>query len=290
MLEEETIYLNKSPIRLVSSYIFQAISKVLIRSNAFRELEVEGIEISRLTVRLPFLNPVFDGYRIVQMSDLHYGSWLNRERLESVISLVNHQSPDLIAITGDLISSVNANLIHELINPLSNLHAYDGVLAIRGNHDCWVKTELFHESMKKSYICELNNKIFTITRRGSTLYIVGIDDAYYHLDRLQDILPSLPSRSAIVLLSHEPDLADLSSSTGRFGLQLSGHTHGGQIVIPGIGAPWLPRLGRKYPSGLYQVNGMTLYTNRGVGTSSLYFRYHCPPEITEITLRASISA
>ncbi|OQY86641.1 MAG: serine/threonine protein phosphatase, partial [Anaerolineae bacterium UTCFX3] len=83
-----------------------------------------------------------------------------------------------------------------------------------------------------------------------------------------------------ILLAHEPDFADVSAATGRFGLQISGHTHGGQVDIPLIGPPILPEMGKKYPSGLYNVNGMLLYTNRGVGVTTVNARFNCRPEIT----------
>jgi predicted MPP superfamily phosphohydrolase len=90
-----------------------------------------------------------------------------------------------------------------------------------------------------------------------------------------------------VLLLHEPDLADFVSRDGRVSLQLSGHTHGGQVRLPGIGAFILPYLGRKYDYGLYRVNQMWLYTNGGIGTISIPVRYNCPPEITEIILTSA---
>jgi predicted MPP superfamily phosphohydrolase len=98
--------------------------------------------------------------------------------------------------------------------------------------------------------------------------------------RLEDVTARLGDNSAAILLAHEPDFADRSEATGKFDLQISGHTHGGQIVIPFYGPPVLPHLGRKYPSGLYKVGNMFQYTNRGVGMHSLAVRFNCPPEIT----------
>jgi predicted MPP superfamily phosphohydrolase len=98
------------------------------------------------------------------------------------------------------------------------------------------------------------------------------------------VLERLGEDRGAVLLAHEPDFADVSASTGYFDLQLSGHSHGGQIVFPLVGALFLPRYGRRYPRGLYRINGMVQYTNRGLGTSHLRFRINCPAEITQITL------
>ena len=98
--------------------------------------------------------------------------------------------------------------------------------------------------------------------------------------RLNDVIEELKDESAAILLAHEPDFADLSSKTGRFDLQLSGHSHGGQVVVPFYGPLVLPYLGQKYPSGLYQVGEMLQYTNRGVGMIEPAVRFNCPPEIT----------
>jgi uncharacterized protein len=104
---------------------------------------------------------------------------------------------------------------------------------------------------------------------------------------LDAVLDQLHDNSAAILLAHEPDFADLSAESNRFDLQVSGHSHGGQIVLPLYGPPILPHLGRKYPSGLYQVGNMLQYTNRGVGMARLPVRFNCPPEITIFTLKSS---
>jgi predicted MPP superfamily phosphohydrolase len=104
------------------------------------------------------------------------------------------------------------------------------------------------------------------------------------MDRLYLLMKSLPQDGAAILLAHEPDFADVAAATQRFDLQISGHSHGGQIVLPIIGPPMLPEFGRKYPSGLYNINNMLLYTNRGVGVTTVNARFNCRPEITIFTL------
>jgi predicted MPP superfamily phosphohydrolase len=101
---------------------------------------------------------------------------------------------------------------------------------------------------------------------------------------MDQVLKRLPEDGAAILLAHEPDFADISARTGRFDLQISGHTHGGQIRLPMIGFPYLPRFGRKYPRGLYKVGNMLQYTNRGVGMVHLPVRFNSRPEITLFTL------
>ena len=114
----------------------------------------------------------------------------------------------------------------------------------------------------------------------------GVDDVWSGIARLDVVLEKLPEDGAAILLAHEPDFADASAATGRFDLQISGHTHGGQVVVPFYGAPILPYLGQRYPAGLYQVGDMLQYTNRGVGMARIPIRINCPPEITLFTLES----
>jgi hypothetical protein len=129
-------------------------------------------------------------------------------------------------------------------------------------------------------VIELNNQVITIARGSDRLYFAGVDDIMEELDDLPAVLDRIPTGGSAILLAHEPDFADQSAACGRFDLQISGHTHGGQVNLPRFGPLVLPRLGRKYPSGYYRVNGMQLYTNRGLGTAELEIRYRCPAEIT----------
>jgi predicted MPP superfamily phosphohydrolase len=116
----------------------------------------------------------------------------------------------------------------------------------------------------------------------------GIDDVLEGRPDVGRTLEKIPPAEMTILLAHEPDFADEASLT-PVDLQLSGHSHGGQVWIPGIGAPWLPALARRYPRGLYKVRDLTLYTNIGLGTIRAPVRINCPPEITLITLRSKRS-
>ena len=116
------------------------------------------------------------------------------------------------------------------------------------------------------------------------LYIAGLDDLMVGKADLAAILHALPDGQKAILLAHEPDFADTSAQTSRFFLQLSGHAHGGQIIFPGRGPLYLPTHARKYPSGLYNIAGMQLYSNSGLGTAELQFRYHSRPEIAVFSL------
>jgi hypothetical protein len=117
------------------------------------------------------------------------------------------------------------------------------------------------------------------------LHLAGVDDVWESQDRLDLVLEALPDAGAAILLAHEPDFADVSAAAGRFDLQLSGHSHGGQVIFPLRGPLVLPRYARKYPIGLYQVGGMLQYTNRGLGMIPPRVRFNCRPEVTVFTLR-----
>jgi predicted MPP superfamily phosphohydrolase len=118
------------------------------------------------------------------------------------------------------------------------------------------------------------------------LTLVGLDDVWERKHDLRAALAGVPDDECKLLLVHEPDYAD-EAAHYPVDLQLSGHSHGGQINLPGYGRPVLPYLGQKYPAGLYQVGLMALYTNRGIGVISPPVRFNCPPEVTLLTLRAA---
>ena len=242
--------------------------------------------ITRLTLRLPNLHENFNGFRLVQISDIHLDGWMNRKRLEEFIDLVNDQQPDLVAITGDFISHPSAHHETELATALRQIRARFGSVAVLGNHDHWADAQMVRRALKASGVRDLSNRFITLECQGTQLHIAGVDDVVEQLDRLDLVLNSLPEKGSAILLAHEPDFANTSAASGRFDLQLSGHSHGGQVVLPLIGAPILPPLGRLYPSGLYQVGGMYQYTNRGLGMTGFHLRFNCHPEVTVITLES----
>jgi predicted MPP superfamily phosphohydrolase len=246
----------------------------------------ENIEVTNVSLTLPRLPPLFDGYRIVQISDIHMDDWMTFGRLRSIIELINDQNANLIAITGDFVTYSAKVNEEDLIAALSMLHASDGAVAVLGNHDHDVDPTLTRSLVRKSRVMEVGNGFRTLWRSNDALHLAGVDDLFARQARLHDVLKKLPEEGAAILLAHEPDFADVSAPTGRFDLQLSGHSHGGQVRLPFIGAPYLPPYARRYPCGLYEVDGMLLYTNRGLGMFPPHIRFLCRPEITVFTLRA----
>ena len=244
-------------------------------------------QVTRMTVRIPRLNSVFDGYRIVHISDIHLGQWLSPERLDGIVGMVNELKPDTVAITGDFVSFAVDQFVNDLSSGLRNLTPHDATLAVMGNHDHWLDVGKVRRSLAQAGIIELQNDVYTVKRENANLYFAGVDDVCVHEDRLDQVLEKLPSGDPAILLAHEPDFADVSAASGRFALQLSGHSHGGQIVLPLVGPPFRGSYSKKYPLGRYEVEDMILYTNRGLGANTVWLRINCPPEITLIMLGCS---
>jgi uncharacterized protein len=254
-----------------------------------RKVEPEEVEVVSVPLILPRLDGRFDGYRIAQISDLHADDWMTPGRVLSLVGLVNAEEPDLVLITGDFAtySRLRSKIRHvpDLVAPLKRLRTPDGSFAILGNHDHKTNAKVVRRVLAASGVAELCNTVVTVRRRGASLHLCGVDSALEGVSRPERVLERLPKEGAAILLAHEPDVADEVAATGRFDLQLSGHSHGGQLGLPLLRFPFLPRLSRKYPVGLYRVGKMFLYTNRGLGAHPR-FRFACRPEITVFTLRA----
>lgn len=251
----------------------------------YRYYPQDWFDVNHLRLDLPYLPTAFDGYRLTQISDLHLGTWLDREKLLAAIEQVNGTDPDLIAITGDFVTYYSDRFLIDLEDSLCRLRARDGILAILGNHDHWTEPTRIRACLNACGIHVLQNQVVALKRGEARLHIAGLDDVMVGKDDLDQVLSALPSEQVSILLAHEPDIADRTSSTGRFALQLSGHSHGGQINLPGLGSLYLPSYGKKYPAGLQQVNGMLLYTNSGLGTAEIQFRFNSRPEIAVFTLK-----
>lgn len=248
-----------------------------------QRFDPDQFEIVNLLVTIPGLDAVFSGYRLVQVSDIHLGNWITAERWQGIVELVNAQEPDVIALTGDFVSYVLDGVLDDLAAGLSRLQARDAILAVMGNHDHWMDVGRVRQVLVTSGVVELQNNVYTLRRGTAVLHIAGVDCITVKADDLATVISALPANGPAILLAHEPDFADTSAATGRFALQLSGHSHGGQVVLPKVG-PLRGPLFKRYPHGRYQVGQMVQYTNRGVGTNAIRLRYRCKPEITVITL------
>jgi len=250
-------------------------------------------ELVRIEISLSRLPPALDGFTIAQLSDFHYDPLFSITPIRRAIEIVNRLHPDLVVLTGDFVTLPIYALDRDqragkaaepCAKLLSGLNSRLGSIAVLGNHDVQTDPEFVTAALEDHGIRVLCNRSLPIEQAGSRFWLCGLDSANRapHMSRALD---GVPQTESVVLLIHEPDFANKASSH-PVDLQLSGHSHGGQIWLPGIGAPWLPRFARKYPRGRYNVSGLPLYTNIGLGTIRLPVRLNCTPEVTLITLRS----
>ena len=267
-------------------------------------LEPNSPKLVELTLPIKRLPAAWDGFRIAQLSDFHYDEDFSVVPLRKAVEVINTVKPDLIVLTGDFVTAPlfvsrrkkadefvsRRNKAADLIDPcaqlLTKLKARLGLYACLGNHDASTDADRIFNTLQSHNITVLRNHSVPFEKEGKRLWLAGVDDVINGSPDLDITLQKIPTDEAVVLLAHEPDYA---THVAKYSvdLQLSGHSHGGQVRIPFIGAPILPELGVKYSKGLYQVGKLALYTNVGIGTVNLPVRFDCPPEITLITLKSN---
>ena len=247
-------------------------------------VEPNWMDVTRVSIVIPDLPEELDGLRIVQFSDVHLGPYMHRPFLRWAVHTIMALSPDIIVFTGDMVSrDVDAN--PEDARVLAPLRAPLGVWGVLGNHDHWIDPEFAHRFIEQNTpIRVLRNESVSLPLNGSRLYLVGVDDAWVGADDPAEAFRGVPEDAVRLVLMHEPDAIEWLPITPRT-LQLSGHTHGGQVRLPLIGALLLPYLGRLYDLGLYRVRGGWLYVNRGLGVIAPPLRLNCRPEITLFLLQ-----
>jgi hypothetical protein len=245
--------------------------------------EADQPVVERVQISLTNLHPALEGFTIVLLADFHLYPFTQLELIRRTVALTNQLNPDLVVLLGDYVWR-DVEAIFELAPALTGLNARYGLFSILGNHDLWTDVEIIKTGLAEARLPLLVNEGLTISAGKGSFYLAGVDDVWSGRPDLEAALQDAPAQVPVILLAHEPDPADTFSLDKRVVLQLSGHSHGGQIRLPGVGPVVTPYLSWKYDLGLYEVNGMWLYTNRGVGVTNVPIRYNCAPEITEITL------
>lgn len=248
-------------------------------------VEPRRLGIERITLRLPRLPDAFDGLTVVQLSDLHHGPYVDETEVGAAVDAANALQPDLTVITGDFVVAFQSDhYIGSVAAQVARLRAPLGVYGILGNHDGWGYGTLVETGIAAVGIPVLRNRAVPIERSGARLWLAGADDAITGRFDLEQTMKGVARGEAAILLAHEPDVADVAA-TYPIDLHLAGHSHGGQVRLPGAGPLLLPWLGEKYPMGHYRIGAMQLYVTRGVGVIAPPVRFNCPPELTHITLR-----
>jgi hypothetical protein len=232
-----------------------------------------------------------DGFTIALLSDFHYDRIFSVHPIAAAVRMVNDLRPDLIALTGDFVSvpwvgshAKAAAAAEPCARLLGQLHAPHGLWAVLGNHDCFTDADRVTAALQAEKIPVMVNQSVAIERNGTRFWLSGVDDVLAKGASLDRTLHGVPKDEPVVLMVHEPDFAD---KVARYpvDLQISGHSHGGQVRMPLVGPLYLPELARKYVWGLYRIGELTLYTNAGLGTVEIPVRFHCAPEITMLTIR-----
>ena len=248
------------------------------------------VKITHLTLALSNWPQTWSGLKLLHLSDLHIGSNLSLTELQRYITCANALTPDLVFLTGDLLDASPA-YIPQFFPLLNQLTARYGVFACLGNHDTYAGAQAVAEGLARyTHITLLRDQTTSLTIKGASLHIVGLNDRGKDWARGLDTLPFLshlrallPFNEPCILLSHRPDLFPQAAREGIV-LTLSGHTHGGQIALPGWqGRMNLARFITYFSRGLYSAEDKFLYVNRGLGVTGQRVRIFTPREIALLT-------
>lgn len=270
--------------RFLKGIAASALSVPLVGA-AYGRAEAGWLTVARQTLAVPNLPSSFVGKTIALLTDPHHGPFNSLSFLQSVVEHTNALQPDLIALCGDFIQGRDRAYIHPGLHVFAPLRAPLGVFAVPGNHDHhYGHIRLVRRALRASGLIDATNDGRWVECNGERIRIGGVDDLWHGEQDVDAALGDATEYDACILLSHNPDYAETLTDP-RVGLVLSGHMHGGQIVLPGLGHPWLPsRYGSKYLEGLIQAPRTQVFVSRGLGTVGLPLRFRCPPEINLLTL------
>jgi len=255
--------------------------------------EPHEIVVSQVGIKLKRLPAGFDGLRIAQLSDIHFNTFLTTSHLDRVIELTNAQRPDLVIITGDFVTAPHRKRLRKAraeqawpcADMLRRIESPLGCFAVLGNNDYGADADVVAEALNTgSRIQVLRNQSVALERDSARLWLAGVDNFSVERANPDVALRGVPKQECTLVAVHEPDSADVMQKF-PVDFQVSGHSHGGQVRCPGVGALYLPPFARKYPMGHYQIGELQLYTNRGIGVIGLPMRFLCPPEISVFTLQ-----
>ena len=268
--------------------IRQGIQDAITYSLPDKKFDSSKIEVVEIDITIDNLGWNFNNLRILNLTDIHLGQWINPEYLDKLIDYVNTLNVDLVTLTGDYFSYVTKGYEQSLQDSFKKIESKYGKFGVLGNHDHWMGSKKVRDIFTNSNVIDLSNDVYTLEKDGEFLNICGVDSCTVCADNLDKVLAKMKKDTPSILLAHEPDFAKQSSQTNRFDLQISGHSHGGQFIIPKFETtPFRGPNSRKYPVGIYGVGNMIQYTSKGLGTNSFRLRVNCKPEITIITLKTN---
>jgi len=250
-------------------------------------VEPNWTEITRREAWFTNLPGEFNGLVVAHLSDLHMRGYGGRER--QVLKLLAEARPNLIVMTGDFtLEGSDPAPIQQFLGDLRDLQPTFGIWAVLGNHDHWYPLAPDDEALRRFFseagVALLVNEGGRIGKGEDTLSLIGVDDPFSGYANLTESLRGMHRTPFAILLTHSPEIF-VKADLAKFDLVLAGHTHGGQVRLPGVGALWLPRGSEGFESGWFYGQFAQMYVTRGVGTSILPVRFLCRPEIALITLK-----
>jgi predicted MPP superfamily phosphohydrolase len=242
-------------------------------------------EVTQTDIFIPNLPDRFEGFRITQLTDIHHSRIVDLFEVQQVVKIANETKPDLMVLTGDYTTSYR-RYIEPCAEVLTGLRAPEGVWAVLGNHDHYTDPELTTRALERNRIAVMNNSNTVISRGPDAIQLAGIDDWSWNGTNWLKAFYGRNEKLPLVLLSHQPTVLDLEQSKSA-SLIISGHTHGGQIKLPFIGAPArFATIDMKYANGLFRRGQTQLYVSRGTGVIGLPVRLGVRPEIAVLRLRS----
>jgi uncharacterized protein len=248
--------------------------------------EPHRVVAEHIPVRLTSLPAAFDGFRIALLSDFHLYPFTTIDIVQEAIQIANRFKPDLVLLAGDFIYGA-VDAAFDLVPLFHQFDAGKGVFAVLGNHDVRKGPKIVAQALAKGGVELLRNRGVTIQLGSDSIYLAGIDSVFAGSPRPKVAFDNRKSDLTSIVLLHEPDyIEDLVESKIPVDLQLSGHSHGGQVRLPLGGPLLLPPWGQLYDRGLYRIENAQIYTTRGIGMVGVPVRFNCPPEVTCITLTA----
>jgi predicted MPP superfamily phosphohydrolase len=256
--------------------------------------EPHWLALEKVELPISGLGQEFDGYRVALLSDFHYDNHITKRHIAKAFELAQSFKPHIICLLGDFVHSRSymgrqRQSVPEIASVFNVFRADDGVIGVLGNHDHWMDASAVREQLKRTSIKLIDNRSHIVRKGSSSLAFVGTADFWEEQIDFLQAFDGIPGDVPRILLQHNPDLAEVMPAQYRVDLQVSGHTHGGQVRIPFGPAPMLPtKYGNKYRAGLVNGPRYRVYVTRGVGMSSpIPLRFWCRPEVTAITLRKS---
>jgi predicted MPP superfamily phosphohydrolase len=264
----------KTPLRALALNLSEAARAAL--TEPFR------LTVEHQQIHLPRLPRELDGFRVVQLSDIHHSPFTSREQIERAVETANSLQPDIVALTGDYVSKERAYAA-PCAELLGRLRARHGVYAVLGNHDHWTDAALITDLFRAEGITVLVNQGMRFEKKGSAFWLAGVDDTMVGLEDLPLALAGSSNQEFKLLLAHNPIILRRAARAG-VDLVLSGHTHGGQVSLrTERSASGRPR--RRLLKGLARQGETQIYITRGLGTVVLPVRFGCPPEVSLLELR-----